>query len=129
MLTSDDKFAGWVVQTEIEETVNVTCRPTSHCDFSTDGPPIPVEGADDIEFRPYLDFLGQPQMMVAPLEVGGKIRARCRQSGQILDQAVMGLHTAGPVLSLLAEVRPVLDTVVHSHWSRNVEALLSLVGS
>ena len=114
MLTSDNKFAGWVVQTAIEETVNVTCRPTSHCDFSTDGPPIPVEGVDDIEFRPYLDFLGQPQMMVAPVEVGGKITAQCRQSDLVLDPAVRLLHTGDPILSLIAEVRPVLLTSIPS---------------
>ena len=90
----------------------MNCLQTSHCEFSTDGPPIPVEGKDDdIEFLPHLDFLGQPLLVVAPVEVGGKIRAKCRQSGLILDQAVLGLHTAAPVLSLLAEVSPGPDTV------------------
>ena len=110
MLTSDDKFAGWVLQTQIDETVNVTCLPTSHCDFSTDGPPIPVDGDDDIEFLPFLDFLGQPQLLVAPQEVGGKITAKCRQSDMVLDPGVRLLHTGAPILSLIAQVRPVLMT-------------------
>ena len=82
----------------------MTCLQTSHCAFSTKGPPIPVEGGDDVEFLPHSDFLGQPQLVVAPVEVGGKIRARCRQSGHILDLLD---QTGAPVVSLLAEVRPV----------------------
>ena len=83
----------------------MSCLQTSHCEFSPEGPPIPVEGEDDLEFLPHLDYLGQPQLAVAPVEVGGKIRARCRQAGHVLDQAVLGRHTAPPVASLLAEVR------------------------
>ena len=82
----------------------MTCLQTSHCEFSTEGPPIPVEagGEDDVEFLPHLDYLGQPQLVVAPVEVGGKIRARCRQSGHVLD--ILD-QTGAPVVSLLAEVR------------------------
>ena len=65
-----------------------------------------MEGGDDVEFLPHSDFLGQPQLVVAPVEVGGKIRARCRQGGHLL-----GRQSGAPVLSLIAEVRPVL---VHS---------------
>ena len=39
-----------------------------------------VEG--DILFLPYLDFLGSLQLVSAPVEVGGKIRAKCRITGQ-----------------------------------------------
>ena len=88
----------------------MSCLPTSHCDFSKDGPPIPVEREDDIEFLPHLDYLGQTQLVVAPLELGGKIRAKCRQSGLVLDQSVRRLHTAGPLGSLIAEVRPAVLT-------------------
>ena len=84
----------------------MSCLPTSHCEFSKDGPPIPVEGEDDIEFLPHLDYLGRPLLLVGPVEVGGKIRARCRQSGLVVD------HTAGPLVSLIAEVSHVLtDTL------------------
>ena len=83
----------------------MTCLQTSHCEFSKDGPPIPVEGEDDIEFLPHLDFLGQPQLVVAPVEIGGKIRAKCCQAGQILNPAVILLQTGDPVLDLIAEVR------------------------
>ena len=82
----------------------MTCLQTSHCLFSTEGPPVPVEGEDEVEFLPHLDYLGQPQLVVAPVEVGGKIRARCRQSGHVLDLLD---QTGAPVVSLLAEVRPV----------------------
>ena len=68
-----------------------------------------MEREDDIEFQPHLDFLGQPQMLVAPVELGGKLRAKCRQPGHILDPAGLKLHTAAPVFSLLAEVRPVIS--------------------
>ena len=81
----------------------MTCLQTSHCLFSTEGPPVPVEGEDEVEFLPHLDYLGQPQLVVAPVEVGGKIRARCRQGGHLL-----GRQSGAPVLSLIAEVRPVL---------------------
>ena len=64
-----------------------------------------MEGEDDIEFLPHLDFLGQPQLLVAPVEVGGKIRAKCRQADQILDPAVIVLQSGDPVLDLIAEVR------------------------
>ena len=84
----------------------MSCLPTSHCEFSKDNPPIPVEGEDDIEFLPFLDFLGQPQLLVGPLEVGGKITAKCRQSELSLDPAVMALQSGDPITSLIAEVRP-----------------------
>ena len=82
----------------------MTCLQTSHCEFSKDYPPIPEEGEDDIEFQPHLDFLGQSQLMVGPVEVGGKVKANCRQSGHVLDPAVVVLDTGAPVASLLAEV-------------------------
>ena len=64
-----------------------------------------MEGEDDIEFLPYLDFFGRPELLVRPLEVGGKIRAQCRQSDLVLDPADWRLQTGAPVLSLLAQVR------------------------
>ena len=94
----------------------MSCLPTSHCEFSKDGPPIPVEGEDDIEFLPHLDYLGQRQLVVGPVEVGGKIRAQCRQADHVLDPEVLVLHTGDPVTSLLAEVS--VRPVEHSHWSR-----------
>ena len=39
-----------------------------------------VEG--DIMFQPFLDFMGRTQLLSEPLEIGGKIRARCRISGK-----------------------------------------------
>ena len=39
------------------------------------------------------------------MEVGGKIRAECRQADHVLDPEVLVLHTGEPVLSLIAEVR------------------------
>ena len=83
----------------------MSCLPTSHCEFSKDGPPIPVEGEDDIEFLPHLNYLGQRQLVVGPVEVGGKIRAECRQADHVLDPEVLVLHTGEPVISILAEVR------------------------
>ena len=63
-----------------------------------------MEGVDDIEFLPHLDSLGQVQLMVDPVEVGGKMKANCRKSGHVLDPEVVVLDTGDPVISLLAEV-------------------------
>ena len=82
----------------------VTCLQTSHCEFSKDAPPIPVEGEDDLEFLPHLNYLGQSQLTVGPVEVGGKMKANCRKSGHVLDPEVVVLDTGDPVISLLAEV-------------------------
>ena len=92
-----NQFAGWVMDVELDDSVNVSvssdgervigdtlkvsCIRTSHCDFSTAEAPIPTEGEDDVEFLPYLSHIGQPVLFPSPVEVGGKIRAECRQSG------------------------------------------------
>ena len=57
-----------------------------------------MSGEEDIEFLPHLDYLGRPLLVVGPVEVGGKIRARCPQLGLVVD------HTPGPLVSLIAEV-------------------------
>lgn len=36
-----------------------------------------------MEFLPYLSYLGQRLLFASPVEVGGKIRAECRQSGNL----------------------------------------------
>ena len=40
-----------------------------------------MEGEDDIQFLPFLDFMGRAKLLSEPLEIGGKIKARCRDSG------------------------------------------------
>ena len=60
----------------------MSCVQNTHCDFSTGSDPIPVSVDDDVQFLPYLDFLGQPQLVPAPVEVGGKITAKCRSPGE-----------------------------------------------
>ena len=57
------------------------CVPNTHCAFSSGEDPIPVEGEDDIQFLPFLDFMGRAKLLSEPLEIGGKIKARCRDSG------------------------------------------------
>ena len=40
-----------------------------------------MEGEGDIQFLPFLDFMGRAKLLSEPLEIGGKIKARCRDSG------------------------------------------------
>ena len=41
-----------------------------------------MEVEDDIQFLPFLDFMGRPQLLSEPLEIGGKIKASCRNFGE-----------------------------------------------
>ena len=63
-----------------------------------------MEGEDDLEFLPHLNYLGQSQLTVGPVEVGGKVTANCRQSGYVLDPAVVVLDTGAPVASILVPI-------------------------
>ena len=61
--------------------LQLTCLRASHCDVLSSPTPIPAERPEDVEFRPYRNFRGEEEFVLAPAEIGGKIKARCRSPG------------------------------------------------
>ena len=46
----------------------ITCTPSSHCDFEPGVDPIPVSQEGEVQFSLHLNLLGEPQTVSGPME-------------------------------------------------------------
>ena len=58
----------------------ISCIQNTHCDYEVGVDPIPAI-EDSVEFSLYLNFLGEPQTMSGPMEVGESISVECKEPG------------------------------------------------
>ena len=62
----------------------ITCTPSSHCDFEPGVDPIPVYQEGEVQFSLHLNLLGEPQTVSGPMEIGESLSIQCSdQGGQI----------------------------------------------
>ena len=58
----------------------ISCLQNTHCEYEVGVDPIPAI-EDSVEFSLYLNFLGEPQTMSGPMEVGESISVECKEPG------------------------------------------------
>ena len=94
-----DKFGGWELDLAkpIEELevlyfcfificiclimFQITCTPSSHCDYEPGVDPIPVSQEGEVQFSLHLNLLGEPQTVSGPMEIGESLSIQCSDPG------------------------------------------------
>lgn len=59
----------------------ITCTPSSHCDFEPGVDPIPVSQEGEVQFSLHLNLLGEPQTVSGPMEIGESLSIQCSEPG------------------------------------------------
>ncbi len=59
----------------------ITCTPSSHCDYEPGVDPIPVSKEGEVQFSLHLNLLGEPQTVSGPMEIGESLSIQCSDPG------------------------------------------------
>ena len=61
--------------------IQINCTQAFRCDYEPGVPPIPVPEENSAEFSLHLNFLGEPQAVSGPMEIGDTISIQCLEPG------------------------------------------------
>ena len=64
--------------------MQVNCTQAFRCDFEAGVAPIPVPEDNSVGFFLHLNFLGEPQAVSGPMEIGDTISIQCLEPGKFL---------------------------------------------